>query len=368
MKQVIVLKLEPSPEQAESLLAVMERFNAAACFVAEVAFEKKISNKLIIQPLVYAEIRERFGLSSQLAIRCIAKAIEAYKRDKTIQPVFKPYGAIVYDQRILSYKGLTHFSLMTLGGRETIPLRFGAYQQSRLSRVKGQADLVYRKGTFFLYATIDLPTPPPADTSGGVLGVDFGIVEIASDSEGNSYSGESVKSCRCRLKQHRRTLQQRQTNSAKKRLRWLSGRQARYVRDINHIVSKKIVQTAVSLQKAISLEDLSGIRERVSVLGREMRWLLGNWSFFQLRQFIGYKAEASGVPVFAVDPRNTSRTCSVCGYCDKANRKSQAIFSCLECGFQANADYNASCNIASRGLEARAAKSNSLLSSACALA
>ena len=360
MKQVIALKLEPSPEQANALLAVMEAFNAAASFVAAVAFEKRISNKLVIQPLVYGQLREHFGLSSQLAIRAIAKAIEAYKRDKTIQPAFRAQGAIVYDERILAYKGLTHVSLMTLGGRQVIPVRFGAYQESRLSRVKGQADLVYREGRFFLYATVEMPTPPPIEPV-GVLGVDLGIVELATDSEGNSYSGEGVTSCRRRLREHRRHLQRRQTNSAKKRLRKLSGRQARFVRTVNHCISKQIVQSAVASQKALALEALEGIRQRSTELGREMRWLLGNWSFAQLRQYVTYKAEAAGIPVFLVDPRNTSRTCSRCGYCDKSNRKTQAHFKCLCCGFEGNADANAA-----RNIEARAEQSWGLLSSAYA--
>jgi putative transposase len=211
--------------------------------------------------------------------------------------------------------------------------------------------------------TIDLPAPPPADTSGGVLGVDLGIVELATDSEGNQYSGQAVKTVRRRLKECRRTLQQRQTHSAKKRLKRLSGRQARFVRNVNHVLSKRIVQTALASRKAIALESLQGIRQRASVLGREMRWLLGNWSFDQLRQFISYKAEVAGIPVIAVNPRNTSRTCSQCGHCDKANRRSQAQFACLSCGFRTNADLNASANIARLGLEAQAALSCGPLSS-----
>jgi len=263
----------------------------------------------------------------------------------------------------MSFKGLTHVSLLTLSGRLLIPLRFGAYQAARLDRRKGQADLVLRNGVFSLYVCIDLPEPPPSDTSGGVLGVDLGIVEIAADSEGNAYSGQSVKRVRRNLRQARQSLQQRQTNAAKKRLRKLSGRQARFVRNVNHCISKAIVQTAQRSQKAIALESLEGIRERVSVLGKEMRWLLGNWAFAQLRAFVTYKAEAAGISVFLVDPRNTSRTCSACGYCDKANRPSQARFCCLHCGFQANADFNASCNIARLGLEAQAALSCSPMSS-----
>ena len=122
--------------------------------------------------------------------------------------------------------------------------------------------------------------------------------------------------------------------------------------------------------KAIALETLTGIRESgnkflrertvqqanmgVRRLGRDMRWLLGNWSFYQLRQYITYKAEQVGIDVIGVPPQDTSRTCSVSLFCDKANRRSQSHFLCLSCGFQANADYNASANIARSGSETRA--------------
>src|SRR5207244_10260009 len=118
-------------------------------------------------------LRERFGLSAQMATRAIAKAVEAYKRDKRVHVRFRSHGAMVYDERIMSFKGLTHVSLLTLAGRQRVPLRYGAYQAARLDRAQGQADLVYRDGIFFLCVTIDLPTPPP---TGGVeaLGVDLG--------------------------------------------------------------------------------------------------------------------------------------------------------------------------------------------------
>lgn len=102
-----------------------------------------------------------------------------------------------------------------------------------------------RDGSYYLAIAIKKPEPPPADMSGGVLGVDLGIVEIATDSEGNSYSGEQVKSVRRKLKEHRRQLQKRGTNSAKKRLRKIARKQSRFVHDTDHCVSKHIVQTAM---------------------------------------------------------------------------------------------------------------------------
>jgi predicted transposase len=117
-----MLKLAPSPEQAEALLATMRACNAAASRAAEVAFEHRTANKIRLQPLVYGELRERFGLSSQMAVRAISKACEAYKRDKKIQPEFRAFGAIAYDQRILSWKGRDRASILTLGGRIIVPV------------------------------------------------------------------------------------------------------------------------------------------------------------------------------------------------------------------------------------------------------
>jgi IS605 OrfB family transposase len=357
MKQTIALKLETTPEQFDALVETMVAFNAGCNHVAEVAFEKHSANKIALQPFVYADLRSRFGLSSQMAVRCIGKACEAYKRDKGIKPTFDPYGAIVYDERLMNVKDAAHVSLLTLSGRVIVGMRYGAYQAARIAMQKGQADLVLKGSWLYLYICIDLPTPPPVETK-GFLGVDLGIVEIATDSAGNHYSGEAVKRVRMSVKEHRRQLQKRQTNSAKKRLRKVALRQSRFVRDTNHVISKKLVACALALKKALALEDLSGIRERAGTVSKSMRWLMGNWAFDRLGQFIVYKAAMSGLSVIFVDPRNTSRTCSECGYCDKANRKSQSQFKCLKCGFDMNADLNAS-----RNIEARADLSTRLMSS-----
>ena len=360
MKQTIALKLEPSQEQAKSMLETMEAFNAAADFVAKVAFEKKIANKVVLQPFVYREIRDTFGLSSQLAIRAIAKAIEAYKRDKSIQPTFKKQGAIVYDHHILTFKGISDVSLMTLTGRTLVPMRFGAYQEARMDRIKGQADLVYRDGTFYLYATIDLPTPPPMDTT-DVLGVDLGIVQIATDSDGESFSGETLKVVRRRYHRLRQGLQKCGSKSAKRHLKKIRHKESRFRSWVNHNVSakvrtfgsRKIVDKLRQSQKALSLENLKGINER-STVRKSQRSERMSWSFDQLKQYLMYKCESEGIPVYLIDPRNTSRTCLACGHCSKHNRKSQSSFVCVECGFSCNADIVGATNIRRKALEARA--------------
>ncbi|MGW0593887.1 hypothetical protein [Streptosporangium sp. NPDC002607] len=107
-----LLKLAPSPEQGQALLATMRACNAAATRAAEVAFAHRTANKIALQRLVYTELRHEFGLSAQMAVRSIAKACEAYKRDKTIKPVFRELGAVAYDPRILTWKGSDAVSLL----------------------------------------------------------------------------------------------------------------------------------------------------------------------------------------------------------------------------------------------------------------
>src|SRR5713101_974450 len=146
MKQTMLLKLAPTEEQHQALLESMHTFNAAANYVASVAFAEKSANKFELQKLVYGELRTTYKLAAQLAIRCISKASEAYKRDKSIQPTFRPEGALVYDPRVMSFKGLTQVSLLTLTGRVLVPFRMGGYQSVRMDRIKEKQTFSNRKG------------------------------------------------------------------------------------------------------------------------------------------------------------------------------------------------------------------------------
>jgi IS605 OrfB family transposase len=350
MKLTIQLQLLPAADQKAQLLETMERFNEAATFAARVGFEHKVYGQVSIHGLVYHEIRERFGLSAQMAVRAIAKAVECFQRDRSVCPVFKPHGAICYDQRVLSFKGLTNVSLWAMKGRLLIPFVCGAYQESRLGRTRGQADLVYRKGKFYLLCTIEMPegtSIKPMD----VIGVDLGIVNIAADSTGEVFSGAEVQRNRRRRATARKQHQRKGSKRAKRKLKQMSGRQRRFQTKTNHEISKKLVAKAKALGTGIAMEDLSGIRDRVEpTVSRRFRRQFGNWGFSQLRLFVEYKARLAGVPLIEVDARNSSRTCSKCGHCEKGNRPDQATFRCKHCGHSTNADLNAAENLRIRGL------------------
>jgi IS605 OrfB family transposase len=347
VKLIAQVKLHAFEVDRNRLLALMERINEACNWLAGHAFELKTADKIKLQHLFYHELRSRFGLPSQHAIRTISKVCEVYKRDKRVRPSFAPHGAIAFDQRLMGFKqGVDRVSLLTLDGRVGVPCIIGDYHRARLAGVRGQADLIYRNGQLYLYVTVEVPDGTLVEPKGW-LGVDLGIRNLAVDSDGEQFSGEKTLSARSRYAKLKGALQSVGTKSAKRHLKKLSGRERRFHADTNHTISKKLVRKAKDTGRGIALEDLSGIRARVTVR-RAQRAHLHGWSFSQLRSFVSYKATLVGVAVRAVDPRNTSRTCPTCGCIDKANRRSQAEFVCTGCGFADHADHVGAVNIAAR--------------------
>ena len=354
MIRTIKIKLRTTATQHAVLLATMRRFNEACDFISKEAFESRIFGKVGLQKLTYSEIRSQFGLSSQMAVRAIGKVNESYKLDKKTQRKFRLNGAMVYDQRILSFKDSKEASILTLEGRIKVPMVFGDVHKKILEiegcRICGQSDLIFQKNQFYLMLAIEIPDIKTQQNE-EYLGVDLGIVNIAVDSEKEVFSGKAVNNVRCRRVRLRKKLQRKGTKSAKRKLKKLSGKEKRFARDVNHCISKKIVKKAKALGTGIALEDLKGIRKRTEkTVRKQQRYRHSSWAFYQLRQFIEYKAEAAGIPVESVDPRNTSRTCPICGCIDKKNRKVQDKFVCIRCGYAAMADIVAATIIRSRAV------------------
>jgi IS605 OrfB family transposase len=347
LRQTLLVRLDTSQEQLKMLLDTMEAFNEACNFIASTAYRLRTANKMRLQKEVYHAVRDKFHLSAQMAIRAIAKVCEAYKRDRSKKPTFKPHGAMVYDQRILSWKRLEQASILTLKGRIRVPIRIGEYQRVRMDRIRGQADLTLRNRKFYLAVVVDAPEASPYDPV-SALGVDLGIVNLAVDSDGTAYKGQDVDNVMHRMDRIKAKLQACGSKSAKRHLRRISGREARHRRNVNHIISKKLVAKAQDTGRAIVLENLKGIRGQTTVQKAQRR-RHNSWSYYQLRSFIDYKAKLAGVPVLYVPPRGTSHTCPRCGLQAKRNRPTRSRFKCVACGLAGPADYIAALNIAARG-------------------
>lgn len=351
MQLAIKVKIVPTKEQEQVLLKTIETYNEACNFVSQIAFNNKTASVVKIHHLCYYEIRKKFGISSQMAVRVVGKVADAYKvaRNKKLRlekpHQFKKRGAVVYDGRILSWRGLEKVSLLTLQGRQVFPIVLGEYQENKLQFPRrGQVNLLYKDGNFFLIPIVDVPEPPEK-VGKDFLGIDMGVVNLAVDSTNESYSGKEVDRKRLKIDKLKADLQRCGSKAAKRHLKKLSGKEARFRAWVNHNISKKIVEKADRHSLGIAIEDLTGIRKRATVR-KSQRRQHSSWAFNQLRSFLEYKARLVGVSLKVVDPHYTSQRCSSCGYTAKHNRKSQSNFVCRSCGFFANADHNGAINIA----------------------
>ena len=348
--RTVLVRLEVGVAEAPALLRTIEAMNHAADAVGEVAFHEKAKRRTHLHRLTYRMVRERFGLSAQMAVRVVGKVGGAYVRDPSHKPTFRRRGAVPYDPRILSWKGerMERVSLLALDGRHEFRVRWSEYGRQAVARGKprGEADLVYRDGAFYLALVVESQDPPRYDPV-DALGVDLGVVNLATDSDGTTYKADGVDRVRTRMDRLRAHLQRAGTKSAKRHLKAIGQREGRFRRQTNHCISKSIVARAEGTKRAVALEDLGGIRERTTVRRSQRRRHL-SWSFAQLRAFVEYKAAEKGVPVVLVDPRNTSRTCPLCGTVDKKNRPTRDEFRCVSCGLAGPADRIAAVNIAAR--------------------
>ena len=345
--RTLACKLVPTPEQRAALDATLAAFADACNFIADVARTIHSSNKVKVQHVCYSEVRDRFGLSANLAIRAIARVCAALKVNAKAHSTFEPT-SIDYDQRIFSFREWDWTcSLTLLNSRERLATALGDYQKGRLTgQPPTSATLVKRRdGTFFLHVQLKSPVPRTS-TPTGTLGVDLGRRRVAVDSDTHPYEATAVNHLRAHYPKVRRSLQRKGTKKATRLLKRLSGREKRHMRAINHVISKRIVETAQTTQRQIALEELTGIRGRTKVR-KSHRYCHHSWAFYQLRQFVAYKAQDAGVPVILVAPAYTSKTCHLCGH---RGMRSALKFACTRCKVVMDADWNAAVNIAAAGV------------------
>lgn len=377
VKQVVQVRLLPTPEQASALLATLHTCNAAASWLSGQMRTHRVFRKFDVHKRFYTELREQFGLGAQPAIRVIGKTVDAYttlranltagnygppgsdrrRKVENTPIVFRLHAAQPFDARCLSWQlgdvgreGTV--SVWTTAGRLRNVRIVGNPGHLALLRSRtaiGETDLLHRDGVWLLHAVVENPEAAQQDPANGFLGVDLGIVNIATTSDGDRFSGARLNRYRKRQQRIRKRLQAKKTSSARRLLKKRHRKEARFAADVNHRISKTIVAEAERTGRGIAVEELTGIRDRVR-LRKPQRATLHSWAFAQLGQFLTYKAQQAGVVLAQVDPAYTSQTCHACGHVDKRNRRSQAVFHCGRCDFVGHADHNAAHNIAARGV------------------
>jgi IS605 OrfB family transposase len=243
----------------------------------------------------------------------------------------------------MTYKPNDIVSLWAIGGRIKIP--FVCHNRNYIPYIKGEADLVYKKGKFYLFQTVDVPEEDIEDVE-EFIGVDMGLIEIAALSNGKSFNSKKLNDYREKRQKVRSSLQSKGTKGSKKVLKRLSGKERTTSTIINHTISKQIVQLAKSEGKGVAIEDLKGIRFSANKKGKKFRTRVGKWNFNQLRSFLAYKCLLNGVKLIDVPPAYTSKMCHNCLHI--GNRQGKK-FTCNNCNSVFDADENAAKNIALLG-------------------
>ena len=342
MKITIKCKLNPNNNQIKILDKTLSRCLDALNYISKIAWDNHCYNRVALHHLTYYKVKSKFKFSSQICCAIKDKVAFSYKTDKKKQHIFKQPILPLNFTRTVSLKGFDIASISTLSDRQKIPLILGNYQRQMLSKaIKfSDSELIKQNKKFYLNIVIEVPDKPVKETK-DIIGVDIGIKNLATCSTGDNFTGEQVQSVRNRYQALRSALQSKGTRSAKRHLKKISGREKRFQKNINHCISKQIVNLANQHNSAIALEDLRHIR-KTARQRKAQRGIFHRWAFNQLRQFISYKAQKEGIPVILVEPAYTSQTCSSCGSLGIRNGQS---FHCPSCSFQADADFNASCNI-----------------------
>ncbi|KAB5981360.1 IS200/IS605 family element transposase accessory protein TnpB [Bifidobacterium adolescentis] len=360
--RALVLPLALSPDQHAMYSRLADLYNRVWGSAVSWYDSNHTVNAVAAHKALYADLRGRFPqLPSQFvcnALRDAAGAVRSWnsnhpKRGWSLRASRKR-PTISFDLRTMGLRG----NLLTLNSMHglkrqrfllpPIPAWFDErYPERRLQTVTlvlGPTDLVAR-----LTLTFRIPKVEPA--KGKVLGVDLGMHALYKDSEGGEYRYPRVQRVKRRYAYDRRTLQEKGTRSAHRRLKTMSGREERFIRDVDHCAAKRLADTPGI--GVIAFEDLSRIRRlarKGTRTGRKRRNMLNQWSFSQLQEFTAYKAAAKGIKVVMVNPAYTSQRCNACGYVDKGNRD-RARFDCLRCGHSDDADHNAALNIRDRALQ-----------------
>ncbi|MEU9024064.1 transposase [Actinomadura sp. NPDC048394] len=374
MKIVVRVKLIPDATQTVALERTLHTVNQCANQVSAASFTAYGLNGSVkdLRSMAYGQLKAE-GLGAQAAQHVIKRVVDAYttlratiragnlgeqgakrRRKAMSRPItFRLDAAHTYDDRCLSWNyDARTVSIWTMDGRLK-NVRF-ACSEAALKQLteyrKGESDLVRRDGKWFLVATCDVPEAEryePRDW----IGVDRGISNLATTSDGDNHSGRRLDRYRRWQARKKAEIQAKKTRSAKQLLKKRARRESRHAAHINHKISKTVVAVAQRTERGIALEQLQGIRERVTVR-RDQRARQSSWPFHQLGAFIAYKARQAGVPVIEVDPAYTSQRCPRCGHTAKANRPSRGTFRCRRCGLAGPADVVAGVNVRDRARSA----------------
>ncbi|MCD6211307.1 MAG: transposase [Methanophagales archaeon] len=345
--KTVVCKLRATEEEAEKIRETAIAFRDACNYISEIAFTQRCFNPVALHHFTYRTVRERYKLPANLAVRARDRVAKSYKQNRHRQHKFRQL-SMDLDKKLftlLRNNGEFRISIATLHGRVKLALDIGDYQRQLLNNPVQDAKITFRNGDIYAHIAVRYEIPDPEGSN--YVGVDIGERNIIVASNGFKRKGGDIKARREHYREQRRALQKIGTSSAKRKLKRLSGREKRWANTVLHQISREFVDS-LKEGDVVVLEDLTGIRDHIKRRKKD-RAGFHSWAFRKLTAMIEYKCLERGIPVIRVDPAYTSQQCPRCDVIDRRNRRTQALFRCVNCGFQDNADHVASVNLSELG-------------------
>lgn len=381
LTKTIKLRIYVTPEQEMLFRQMTEQYRQACNFVSQYIFDNQFN--MAYQSLnkkLYSDLRKLFGLKSQLAQSSIKTAISRYKTikqqlfqnpyrykdengnwqriTKTLEWLWKPVlfrrpqadlvrnrdYSFVDDEQVLSINTLGKRTKCTFEGEHFSEYLDGSYDL-------GTAKLVELKGLWYLHIPVTkIVEDFQNEHVRHVVGIDRGLrfLTVSYDEQGKTefVSGRKIAPKRHKFQEVRKQLQSKGTKAAKRRLKAISGRENRWMSDMNHQISKTLVQK-YGKDTLFVLEDLTGVSFEENKLSQNAKrnYDLRSWAFYQLEQFLTYKAHENRSEVLKVSARYTSQRCPKCGTIHKGSRDHHKhLYSC-QCGYKSNDDRIGAMNI-----------------------
>jgi len=362
MIRTVKLRLQISPKE---ILPTIKAYTKAYNFVCQKGWKDNDRNGVSLHHKTYKKCRKY--LTADLTCSARTKAVESLKSVHTLQtkeikrakgqerkpkifscPESKQTSVRYNDKTFTISFDKNIVSLQTTKKRIKTSFIVPDYFKQYLTWRRRSAELFIKDDKVFLHVSFEKPAEPVV-LNNKFIGVDRGIKKITVTSDKRFFGGGKVKQVSKRYQKLRSTLQKKK-HSGKRHLAKIRSKENRFRRDVNHCVSKQIVNsleegTTIILEKLTDINKAVKKKRRKTKKDRQHRREHSSWSYYQLEEFIKYKAEFRGIKVDYVDARYTSQKCSKCGHTTKSNRTTQSSFKCVECGYQLNADLNASFNI-----------------------
>ena len=393
LTKTIKLHLHTDKETDLLFQEVTKRYASACDYVSQYIFENNFPlDHTKVQKKIYGDIRRVFDMKSQMSISTIRTVVARYKAvkeqltqnpyrykdvdgkwkyaEKTLEWLYKPVkfsrpqADFVRNKDYRFVEGMTVLSINTLKKRVRvsfdIPECYREYLEPGSPWKFGTGKLVRMKKKWYFHipVTKEIPDEPEVLAPFLIVGIDRGLrfLIAAYDGEGKTLfiNGAEVLKKRKIFIDVRAELQARDTKSAKRVLKRLSGRENRWMSDVNHCISKTLVDKYGG-NILFVIEDLAGVsffEKNLSNRNSSSRNELRSWAFYALEQYLIYKAAEKGSFVIKVSPKYTSQRCPKCGRIRKENRiHDRHEYICDACGYRSNDDRIGAMNLLDLGLQ-----------------